>query len=97
MRYAPVARGLLELVVALSAAVGCAVSWWHVRSWVLVAPVIDGEPATTSVEYHPPTLLLTLTLATIAGVAAVLGTARLRRARRTLRQGDPSGKWPEAR
>lgn len=75
-------RAVIELVLAGAAAVGCAVSWLHVRYMVLVAPVIDGEPATTSVTYHPRMLLLVLLLATAAGVLAVVGTARLRRARR---------------
>jgi hypothetical protein len=47
---------------------------------VAVAPVIDGQPATTSVAYNPQLLLLTLLLATAAGVLAVIGGARLRRA-----------------
>lgn len=34
-----------------------------------------------SVVYHPQPLVLTLLLATIAGVLSVVGTARLRRAR----------------
>ena len=46
---------------------------------VTVAPVLDGEPQTTSVVYSPPLLVLSLLLATIAGVLAVLGVARLRR------------------
>ncbi|OBH16456.1 hypothetical protein A5710_11045 [Mycolicibacter sinensis] len=75
-------RALAELVLAVAAAVGCAASWLNVRYLVLVAPVIDGEPATTSVTYHPRMLLLVLLLATAAGVLAVIGTARLRRAQR---------------
>ncbi|GFG72095.1 hypothetical protein [Mycolicibacter senuensis] len=78
----PVVRACVELTLAGAAAVGCAVSWLHVRYLVLVAPVIDGEPATTSVSYHPRLLLLALVLATAAGVLAVIGTARLRRALR---------------
>lgn len=41
----------------------------------------DGQPVTLSVVYHPQPLVLTLLLATIAGVLSVVGTARLRRAR----------------
>ena len=52
-------------------------SWLHTRSTVAVAPVADGQPATMSVVYHPQQLVLTLLLATIAGVLAVVGTARL--------------------
>ncbi|SGK94914.1 transmembrane protein [Mycobacterium tuberculosis] len=40
-----------------------------------------GQPVTLSVVYHPQPLVLTLLLATIAGVLSVVGTARLRRAR----------------
>ena len=46
-----------------------------------VAPIADGQPATTSVVYHAPMLLLTLGLATAAGVLLVLGIAGLVRAR----------------
>ncbi|MDT5203331.1 MAG: hypothetical protein QOE52_5627 [Mycobacterium sp.] len=77
-------RAVVELVVAAAAAVGCAVSWSAVRSTVAVAPVIAGQPVTTSVVYDPPLLLLTLLLATAAGMLAVVGTARLRRAARRI-------------
>ncbi len=82
MVRAATVRALIELALACAAAVGCAVSSWHVRYLVLVAPVTDGEPVTTSVTYHPRMLLLALLLATAAGVLAVVGAARLRRARR---------------
>ena len=82
MRAAPILRAVVELALAVVAAVGCAMSWLQVRYLVLVAPVIDGEPATTSVTYHPRMLLLAWVLATAAGVLAVVGAARLRRARR---------------
>ena len=75
-------RAVVELVVAAAAAVGCAVSWSAVRSTVAVAPVVAGQPVTTSVVYDPPLLLLTLLLATAAGMLAVVGAARLRRASR---------------
>ncbi|MGA7130843.1 MAG: hypothetical protein WBZ15_00550 [Mycobacterium sp.] len=77
-------RAVVELAVAAAAAVGCAVSWSAVRSTVAVAPVIAGQPVTTSVVYDPPLLLLTLLLATAAGMLAVVGTARLRRAARRI-------------
>ena len=54
-------------------------AWLQVRSLVDVAPVTDGQPATVSVVYDPPTMLLVLVLATAAGVLAVLGVAGLRR------------------
>jgi len=82
MVRAAIIRAIAELILAGAAAVGCAVSWLNVRYLVLVAPVIDGEPATASVTYHPRMLLLVLLLATAAGVLAVVGAARLRRARR---------------
>jgi NO-binding membrane sensor protein with MHYT domain len=74
-------RAAVELSLAAAAVVGCVVSWSRVRSTVAVAPVADGQPVTVSVIYNPPLLLLTLLLATVAGVLAVVGTARLRRAR----------------
>jgi hypothetical protein len=75
-------RALIELVLACAAVAGCAVSWSGVRSTVAVAPVADGQPATTSVVYDPSLLLLTLLLATAAGMLAVIGAAQLRRAGR---------------
>jgi NO-binding membrane sensor protein with MHYT domain len=75
-------RASIELVLAAAAVLGCAVSWSGVRSTVPVAPVLDGQPATTSVVYDPQLLLLTLLLATAAGMLAVIGVARLRRAGR---------------
>jgi hypothetical protein len=73
-------RAILELLLALIAAVGCVLSWLAARSTVLVAPVLEGEPMTTSVVYSAPLLVLSLILATVAGVLAVLSVARLRRA-----------------
>lgn len=72
-------RAVVELVLACAAAVGCAVSWSGVRSSVSVAPVAQGQPVTMSVVYDPALLLLTLLLATAAGMLAVVGVARLRR------------------
>ncbi|MBS4728649.1 hypothetical protein MSM1_09995 [Mycobacterium sp. SM1] len=74
-------RALAELSLAAAAALGCAVSWSNVRSTVPVAPVADGQPVTMSVVYNPPLLLLTLLLAALAGVLAVIGAAGLRRSR----------------
>lgn len=71
---------VLELIVACAAVVGCAISWSAVRSTVAVAPVANGQPVTTSVVYDPSLLLMTLLLAAAAGMLAVSGTARLRRA-----------------
>jgi len=72
-------RARIELLVALLAAVGCVVSWLAARSTVAVAPVLEGEPQTTSVAYSAPLLVLSLLLATVAGVLAVVGISRLRR------------------
>ena len=72
-------RAVIELALACVAVVGCAMSWSAVRSTVAVAPVAAGQPVTTSVAYDPPLLLLTLLLATAAGMLAVVGAARLKR------------------
>lgn len=72
-------RAVLELVVAVVAAVGCVLSWVAAMSTVEVAPVLDGEPATTAVSYSAPLLVLALALAGLAGVLTVLAIARLRR------------------
>ena len=74
-------RAVVELALACAALVATGLSWTHTRSTVAVAPVADGQPVTTSLIYHPQQLVLTLLLATIAGVLAVVGAARLRRAR----------------
>jgi len=76
-------RAVVELLLACGAAVGCAASWSAVRSTVIVAPVLKDEPVTTSVVYDPSLLLVTLVLAAVAGMLAVVGVARLRRAVRT--------------
>jgi hypothetical protein len=72
-------RARIELVLAVVAAVGCVLSWLAARSTVEVAPVLDGQPMTTSVVYSPPLLMASLFLATVAGVLAVIGVARWRR------------------
>jgi hypothetical protein len=72
-------KARIELLVAVAAAIGCVVSWLAASSTVVVAPVLEGEPQTTSVVYSPPLLVLSLLLATLAGVMAVLGFAGLRR------------------
>ncbi len=82
---APRVRAVVELGLAGTAALGCVLSWLRVHSMVLVAPVAEGEPVTSSARYHPQLLLLALLLATVAGVLAVVGAARLWRARRARR------------
>jgi hypothetical protein len=74
-------RALLELGLACAALVAAGVSWTHARHTRGVAPIADGQPVTTSLVYDPQLLLLTMVLLTTAGVLAVLGIARLRRAR----------------
>ncbi len=71
---------MLELVLAVLAAVGSVASWVAAISEVAVGPVLAGEPSTVSQVYHAPMLTLSLLFATVAGVLAVLGAARLRRA-----------------
>jgi hypothetical protein len=53
----------------------------QVRSRVDVAPITDGQPATVSVVYDPPLMMLTWLLATAAGVLLVVGLSGLRRVR----------------
>jgi hypothetical protein len=72
-------RAISELLLAAVAAVGCVLSWIRARAMVQVEPIANGEPATTSVTYYAPLLVLALALATAAGVLVVFGVARLRR------------------
>ncbi|BBY22923.1 membrane protein [Mycobacterium stomatepiae] len=74
-------RALVEIVLACAALVGVGLSWLHGRHIVAVGPITDGQPSTTSLVYDPQVLLLAMLLAMIAGVLAVLGIARLLRAR----------------
>ena len=70
-------RPVVQLVLAALAAVGAVLCWLQVRSWVDVPPITDGQPATVSVVYDPPLMVLSWFLATTAGVLAVLGAAGL--------------------
>ena len=72
-------RARIELLLAAIAAVGCGWSWLRAQTTVAVAPILPGEPRTTSVVYYPPLLVLALMFATVAGVLAVVAIARLRR------------------
>ena len=74
-------RALAALVLACAAVVGAAISWLHARHTVVVAPIAEGQPFTTSLVYDSQLLLLTLVLVTTAGVLAVVGLARRRRER----------------
>jgi hypothetical protein len=80
-----VRRAILEVVLAVAAAIGCVASWLLAQSPVAVAPVSDGEPATTSVAYDPLWLFIALVLGTLAGVLLVVGAARWRRSRTALK------------
>jgi hypothetical protein len=71
---------VLQLALALAAAVGCVWSWIAARAPMSVPPILDGEPWTTQDAYSAPLIGLSLLLATMAGVLIVLGVARLRRA-----------------
>lgn len=73
-------RALLELVLAVLAAVGSVAAWVAAISEEVVAPVLAGEPSTVSRVYSAPMLTLSLMLATLAGVLVVVGIARMRRA-----------------
>ena len=77
-------RHVLQLVMAAVAAVGAVFVWLAVKSLVDVAPVAEGQPATVSVVYDPPLMMLSWLLGTAAGVLTVLGWAGLRRRRRPL-------------
>lgn len=77
-------RAVVELGLACAALIGCGLTWSHTRSTMAVGPIADGQPTTMSVVYDPQLVLLTFFLATVAGVLAVIGAARLRRARRGL-------------
>jgi hypothetical protein len=72
-------RAVLEWVLAVAAAVGCVASWVRAQSTVVIPPIADGEPSTTSVEYYAPLLFLAFVLGTLAGVLAVVGVARWHR------------------
>jgi hypothetical protein len=74
-------RAVLELVLAVAAAVGCVASWVRAKSTVVIAPIANGEPSTTSVVYYAPLLFLAFVLGTLAGVLAVVGVARWRGSR----------------
>lgn len=82
-------RGVtIRLVAAVVAAAGAVACWFGAQTIVTVAPILPGQPETTSVAYSPPMLVLMLLLATAAGVLAVDGIARLRRIPAKLRSGS---------
>lgn len=72
-------RAMVEVTLAVLAAVGCVLSWLSASRQVVVAPLLEGQPSTVSLVYDAPMLTLSLLLATLAGVLVVLAVARLRR------------------
>lgn len=77
-------RHIVQLVLAALCAAGAVAAWLAVDSLVDVAPVAEGQPATVSVVYNPPLMMLAWLLATAAGVLTVLGVTGLRRNRQPL-------------
>lgn len=78
-------RPVVYLLLATAATAGAVLCWSQVTSLVDVAPVADGQPATVSVVYNPPLMLLTWVLAVAAGLWLVLGLSALLRRRRAAR------------
>ena len=74
-------RYRVYVLLAVVAGVAAGLCWSGVTTLADVPPITDGEPATVSVVYHPPLMVLAWLLATTAGVLAVLGVAGLRRRR----------------
>lgn len=74
-------RHVVQLVLAVAAAAGAVTCWPWISSTVDVAPITEGQPATVSVVYEPPMMLLVWLLLTVAGVLGVLGLAGVRRCR----------------
>jgi hypothetical protein len=72
-------RAVLLLLLAGCAVAGAVWSALKVRTVVDVAPIVDGQPATTSLAYDPPMLVLTLLLTTVAAVLVIVAVARWRR------------------
>ncbi|MGU3501226.1 hypothetical protein [Mycobacterium sp. C31M] len=73
---------MIQLVAAVVALIGSVLSWVASSSVEKLPPILEGEPAMMTVIYYPPLIVLSLALATAAGVLAVLGVVRLRAARR---------------
>ena len=72
-------RAVVELVLAAVAAAGSVYCWLAARTTEMAPPVLPTEPSQVSTVYYPPLIALSLLLATVAGVLAVVGVARLRR------------------
>lgn len=74
-------RHIVQLVVGVVAIAAAVLCWLQVTSLVDVPPVTEGQPASVSVVYDPPLMILSWLLATAGGVLVVLGGAGLRRDR----------------
>lgn len=74
-------RHIVALVLAVTAVLGAVLCWPRIAGPVDVAPVTEGQPATVSMVYDAPMLLVVWVLVTAAGVLAVLGIAGLCRLR----------------
>jgi uncharacterized RDD family membrane protein YckC len=72
-------RVAVELALACLALAGAVWSGLNVAAVVDVPPIMDGQPATTSLEYDPPVLVLTLLLVTVAAVLVIVAVTRWRR------------------
>jgi hypothetical protein len=72
---------VIQLVFSTLAAVAAVLCWRQVTSLVDVAPITEGQPATASVVYDPPLMVLSWVLLTVSGLLAVLGAAGLWRGR----------------
>lgn len=72
-------RAVVELVLAVGAAAGSVYCWLAARTTEMAPPVLPTEPPQVSAAYYPPLIALSLLFATVAGVLAVVGVARLRR------------------
>jgi hypothetical protein len=72
-------RSVIELLIAVAAAVAGVASWSAASRTVTASPILPGEPETSEVVYSAPLLVLALLLVTAAGVLTVVAVARLRR------------------
>jgi hypothetical protein len=72
-------RAIAELGVAVVAAIGTVACWLAAGTAVATTPVLASEPSKITMAYSPSMIALAFILATLAGVLAVVGVARLRR------------------
>ena len=74
---------MLELVLAVVVSAASVAVWLASRSTRVNPPVGDGEPATTSIAYYPPLMMLAFLLCALAGSLWVVAIARWLRSRRS--------------